>query len=206
WVSHPARRAVHGPAAWLFDRWLMGEGGRRGATLTIIACLLCLTAAILLKADVYLSSVALWGLLLYRRRWSARPVALLALMEAVPVAILCVVARELLQASPGALAYAGTWTRTFPARSAPAFTLEHGLQLMKSFGLLTLPAFAISLLLLVRARRYALAATLLVWAALPVAFWFVRPGDSARHHFQSTVPVALGVGILLTRLRAPWRY
>ena len=45
-----------------------------------------------------------------------------------------------------------------------------------------------------------------MWAALPVAFWFVRPGDSARHHLQSTVPVALGVGIILARLRAPWRY
>jgi hypothetical protein len=39
-----------------------------------------------------------------------------------------------------------------------------------------------------------------------VAFWFVRPGDSARHHFPSTIPVALGVGIVLARLRTPWRY
>ena len=45
-----------------------------------------------------------------------------------------------------------------------------------------------------------------MWAVLPVAFWAVRPGDSARHHFQATIPVALGVGILLARLRAPWRY
>ena len=60
--------------------------------------------------------------------------------------------------------------------------------------------------MLVRARRYALAVLLTAWAALPVAFWVVRPGDSARHHFQSTIPVALGVGILLARLRAPWRY
>jgi hypothetical protein len=79
-------------------------------------------------------------------------------------------------------------------------------QLVKSFGFLTLPVFAIALLLLTRARRYALSALLLLWAALPVAFWFFRPGDSARHHLQSTVPVALGVGIVLARLRAPWRY
>jgi hypothetical protein len=107
---------------------------------------------------------------------------------------------------PGALVYAGTWTRTFPAQPVRAFTLEHAVQLVKSFGALTLPVFAVALLLLVRSRRYALAALLLVWAALPVAFWFVRPGDSARHHFPSTIPVALGVGIVLARLRTPWRY
>jgi hypothetical protein len=193
-------------AAWLFDRWLTGDGGRRGRAPTLIACLLCLTAAILLKADVYLSAVALWGLLLYRRRWSCRTVALLALMEAAPIAVLYGVARGLLQASPGALVYAGTWTRTFPAQPVRAFTPGHAVQLVKSFGALTLPVFAVALLLLVRSRRYALAALLLIWASLPVAFWFVRPGDSARHHFPSTIPVALGVGIVLARLRTPWRY
>ena len=193
-------------AVWLFDRWLTGEGGLRARVPTLIACLLCLTAAILLKADVYLSSVALWGLLLYRRRWAWRTVGLLALIEVAPIVVLYGVARGLLQASPGALAYAGTWTRTFPAQPVPAFTREHAVQLVKSFGLLTLPVFAVALLLLLRARRYALCALLLVWATLPVAFWFVRPGDSARHHLQSTIPVALGVGILLARLRAPWRY
>jgi hypothetical protein len=193
-------------AAWLFDRWLVGDSGDRAGAPTVLACLLCLTAAILLKADVYLGAVALWGLLLYRRRWSGRTVALLALMEAVPIAVSYGVARALLQASPGALVYAGTWTRTFPAQPVRAFTLEHAVQLVKSFGALTLPVFGAALLLLVRSRRYALAALLLIWAALPVAFWFVRPGDSARHHFPSTIPVALGVGIVLARLRTPWRY
>ncbi|HET7470412.1 MAG TPA: glycosyltransferase family 39 protein [Gemmatimonadales bacterium] len=193
-------------ATWWFDRWLMDAGGDRGRAAAIMGCLLCLTAAILLKADVYLSAVALWGLLLYRGRWSVRTVVLLAVMEAVPIAVLYLVARGLLQSSPGALAYATSWTRKFPAQSGPAFTREHAQQLLKSFGLLTLPAFVVALVWLVRTGRYALAATLVVWAALPVAFWFVRPGDSARHHFQSTVPVALGVGIVLARLRAPWRY
>jgi hypothetical protein len=191
--------------AWLFDRWLTGDAGRAGAA-TFVGCVICLTGAIVLKADVYLSSVALWGLLLYRGRWSWRNVALLALIEAVPVAVLYAVARGLLQASPGALAYAGTWTRTFPAEPEPAFTRWHAVQLVKSFGLLTLPLFAVALVLMMRTRRYALSALLLAWAALPVGFWFFRPGDSARHHLQATVPVALGVGVLLARLRAPWRY
>jgi hypothetical protein len=193
-------------AAWLFDRWLTGDGGRRGRVAALIACLLCLTAAILVKADVYLSAVALPGLLLYRRRWSWPTVAVLGLIVMAPVAVWYAVAKGLLQASPGALVYAGTWTRTFPAKPGPAFTREHALLLVESFGLLTLPLFAVALLLLTRARRYALSALLLVWAALPVAFWFFRPGDSARHHLQSTVPVALGIGILLARLRPPWRY
>ena len=193
-------------AAWLFDRWLTGDGGTRARWSTIAACPLCLTAAILLKADIYLSAIALWGLLLYRGRWSWRTVALLALIEAVPVAVLYAVAHGLLQASPGALVYAGTWNRTFPAEAGSAFTREHAEQVVKSFGLLTLPVFGIALLLLLRQRRFALTALLGTWALLPVAFWFVRPGDSARHHFPSTIPVALGVGILLARLRSPWRY
>jgi hypothetical protein len=62
--------------------------------------------------------------------------------------------------------------------------------------------------MLARARQYALAALLLTWAALPVAFWIGREGDSARHHFQSTIPIALGVGLVLARLpiRSTWRY
>jgi len=193
-------------AAWLFDRWLTGDGGPRAAAPTLVACGICLTTAILLKADVYLSAVALWGLLLYRRRWSWRDSAVLALLVAVPVAVLYGVATALLQASPAPLAYAGTWRRDFPAEPESAFTVAHALQVVKSFGLLSLPLFAVALIMLVRARRYALAVLLTAWAALPVAFWVVRPGDSARHHFQSTIPVALGVGILLARLRAPWRY
>ncbi len=193
-------------AAWLFDRWLTGDAGRRAQAPTIAGCVLCLTASILLKADVYLSAVVLWGLLVYRGRWSARTVALLAVMEAVPIGVLFLVARGLLQSSPSALVYAGTWTRTFPAQSGSAFTSDHALQLVKSFGLLTLPVFVLALVWLVRARRYALAGMLLVWAVVPVAFWFIRPGDSARHHFQSTVPVALGVGILLAAMRARWRW
>jgi hypothetical protein len=39
-----------------------------------------------------------------------------------------------------------------------------------------------------------------------VAFWVVRWGDSARHHFQSTIPVALGIGMVLAGLRVPWGY
>lgn len=193
-------------AAWLFDRWLTEDGGPHARVPTIVACWLCLTAAVLLKADIYLSAIALWGLLAYRRRWSWRTVALLVILQAVPIAVLYGVARGLLQASPGALVYAGTWNRTFPAETGSAFTREHGLQLVKSFGFLTLPVFGVALVVLLRRRRYALAALLVTWAVLPVAFWFVRPGDSARHHFQSTVPVALGVGILFARLRSPWRY
>jgi hypothetical protein len=193
-------------AAWLYDRWLVGDGGPRAAAPTLVACTLCLTAGILLKADLYLSAIALWGLLLYRRRWSWRDIALLALVETAPIAVLYGVARALLQASPDALAYAGIWTSSFPAEAGPAFTRAHALQILKSFGLLSLPLFALALVLLVRARRQALAALLAVWAVLPLAFWALRPGDSARHHFQSTIPVALGIGILLARLRAPWRY
>ena len=195
-------------AVWLFDRWLVGDGGPRSGTPTLVACCLCLTAAILLKADVYLGAVTLWGLLLYRRRWSWRNAALVALVGAAPVAVLYCVAKALLQQSPGAFVYAGTWRRSFPVEPGIALTAAHALQVVKSFGLLSLPVFAVALVMLVRVRQYALAALLLTWAALPVAFWIGRDGDSARHHFQSTIPIALGVGLVLTRLpiRNTWRY
>ena len=195
-------------AVWLFDRWLVGDGGRRAALPTLVACTLCLTASVLLKADVYLGAVALWGLLLYRRRLSWRSAALLAVVGVVPVVVLYGVATALLQESPGAFEYAGSWRATFPAAPGRALTRVHVLQVVKSFGLLTLPLFAAALLVLLRERRYALAALLLAWAVLPVAFWFPRWGDSARHHFPATVPAALGLGILLAalRVRDVWRY
>ena len=195
-------------ALWLFDRWLAGDGGPRAALPTLAACTLCLTASVLLKADVYLGAVALWGLLLYRRRLSWRGAALLAAVGVLPVVVLYGVATALLQESPGAFEYADAWRTTFPATPGRALTTAHVVQVVKSFGLLTLPLFAAALVVLLRARRYALAALLLAWAALPVAFWFPRWGDSARHHFQSTVPAALGVGILLAawRVRDLWRY
>jgi hypothetical protein len=193
-------------AVWLFDRWLLGDAGARAGGPTLAGCLLCLTAAILLKADVYLSAVALPGLVLYRRRWSWRTLVPLTLLLAAPVAVLYGVATTLLQTSPGAVAYAGTWSRTFPAEAQSAFTRDHALQVVKSFGLVSLPLFAVALVVLLRERQRILAALLVAWAVVPLAFWSVRPGDSARHHFQSTIPVALGVGILLARLRSPWRY
>ena len=195
-------------ALWLFDRWLVGDGGPRAAAPTLVACGLCLTVAILLKADIYLSAVALWGLLLYRRRWSWRNAALLALVGAAPVAILYGVATALLQESPDAIVYAGTWSRTFPILPGTTLTTARALQVAKSFGIFSLPVFALALLLLLRAREYALAALLLTWALLPVAFWIGRYGDVARHYFQSAIPVALGIGLAFARLRIPetWRY
>src|SRR5439155_9861894 len=130
-------------AVWLFDRWLVGDG--RAGTPTLVACCLCLTAAILLKADVYLGAVTLWGLLLYRRRWSWRNAALVALAGAAPVAVLYCVTTALLQESPGAFVYAGTWRSSFPVEPGTALTAAHALQLVKSFGLLTLPVFAVAL-------------------------------------------------------------
>jgi 4-amino-4-deoxy-L-arabinose transferase-like glycosyltransferase len=195
-------------AVWLFDRWLVGDGGPRARAPALVACCLCLTAGIVLKADVYLGAVALWGLLLYRRRWSWRNAAVVALAGAAPVAILYGVSTALLQQSPGAFVYAGTWSRSYPVEPGTALTAANALQVVKSFGLLSLPVFAVALVMLVRERQYGLAATLLTWAALPVAFWIGRSGDSARHHLQSTIPVALGVGLVLTRLpiRSAWRY
>jgi len=195
-------------ALWLYDRWLTGDGGDRWAVPLLVACCACLTAAVLLKADIYLGAVALWGLIVYRRRLSWWNAAVLAVIGLVPVAVLYGVATTLLRGSAGAFEYADTWRDTFPADPGPALTVRHVLQVVKSMGLLTLPLFAGACVVLLRARRYALTAMLATWSAIPIAFWFVRLGDSARHHFPATVPVALGVGILLAGLpvRTAWRF
>ena len=188
-------------ALWLYDVWLARERpwDVRSVWLLAVVCL-CLCATALLKADVYIGAVALWGLLLVRHKLTARNAAALCVVGAIPVGLLYAVATALLAHSTSAASYSKTWSNKFPIRPLDELNAPHFLQLAKSMGVLTIPLFVAGVVWLVRHRRGRLAATLGAWAALPILFWFFRAGDSARHHFPSSVPIVLGAAVLIAVL------
>ena len=202
----PAMASLVG-ALWLFDRWLV-EGSARAPAPALVGVVLCLTATLLLKADFYVSAGALWGLLWFRRQLSWRNAAILCAVGGAPVAVQAAISSSLLQASPDVARYMAGFRGTFAPRPGEVWSLGHVVQLVKSMGLLTWPVFGAGCVVLVRQKRYALVATLLVWAIIPLGFWWGVLGDSARHHSQASPPVALGVGLLLAdpRLRASLRW
>jgi hypothetical protein len=188
-------------ALWLYDVWLARERPWEARSAWLLAGMcLCLCAAALLKADVYIGAVALWGLLLVRGKLTVPNAVTLCVVGAIPVALLYAVAAALLAHSSSAASYGDTWSHKFPFRPLHELTVAHFLQLAKSMGVLTIPLFVAGVVWLARHRRGRLATTLAVWAALPILFWFFRAGDSARHHFPSSVPIVLGAAVLLAAL------
>lgn len=188
-------------AIWLFDLWVAPEQPSHRSPWALAAVTCCLTVSVSLKVDVYIGAIALWGLLVLRRRFTWTNSIALAVAGAIPVAVLIIWVKALLVQSPDAPAYANSWNTKFPVGLRSQLTARHILQVFKSFGLLTIPVFLVSLAWLSR-RRALLAGMLAVWAALPIAFWFFRAGDSARHHFPSSIPIAVGVAILIAALPA----
>lgn len=187
-------------AIWGFDRWLTrNRPGKSDLWLLGIVCC-CLTATLLLKVDVYLGAVALWGLLVLRGQFTRTNVIALAVTGAIPVVVMGLVVKALLAHSPSTVGYVHDWDTTFPISLRGQLNAAHVLQLMKSMGVVTLPLFAVAVGWLFRQGRWPLAAMLSVWAALPIAFWFFRFGDSARHHFPSSPPIVLGVAVLLAAI------
>ncbi|HEV8195745.1 MAG TPA: hypothetical protein VGP87_03810 [Gemmatimonadales bacterium] len=190
-------------AIWGYDRWLTSPRawGRDVWLLGLVCAGLTVTA--LLKADVYLGAVALWGLLIFRRRFTQANVALLLVLGIIPVLVLYGIANSLLVQSASSVQYAAEWDTKFPLEFRAPLNATHCLQILKSMGVLTVPVFLIGMAWLAMRRRWGLVSLLVLWAAAPIAFWFFRAGDSARHHFAASVPVVFGVAILVAGL--PWR-
>jgi hypothetical protein len=195
-------------AIWGFDRWLASERPRRHDAWWLVFVEMCLLVTVLLKVDVYLGAVALWGLLALRRCFTWSNAMLLVVIGVVPVALSYAYSSALLVNSASTATYVGAWETKFPLDPTQALSWSHLLQLAKSMGVFTLPLFVVALAWLVKDRRALLAALLAAWAATPVLFWYFRVGDSARHHVPASVPVALGVATLLAALpvRAIGRY
>src|SRR5262249_19735556 len=67
-------------------------------------------------------------------------------------------------------------------------------------GLLSALVFISGIIFNIRKKRYSIPLLLLAWALLPLVFWSLRTADGSRHHIQSCIPVALGVGIALVHI------
>ena len=183
----------------LYDRRIAGEPliGARGDLAVVI---LLLVACALFKADVYLGAAGLPALLLLRNKVTLRRVVELALILVIPVLAVVGTAQMLLQASPTTGEYMQGYERQYPLAlwHLKSWWLVEGW--MMAFGFYAVPVFALGLGVALVRGRWALVALLVLWIAAPFAFWFFRPGDSARHHLPEAFPVALGVGIAIAAL------
>ena len=191
-------------ALLIYDRYLLG---RMPLVWAIAPTIFFLTTTLFLKADLYLSAIAIGGLIFYRQQFNTRHLIVTAVIIAIPVIILATVSSALLTDSPSTVKYMSKWNTRFPVDLNYSLIRFHIRGILRSMGVLSMPIFALSLVMLCRAKRYSLAILLASWAAIPIIFWFFRAGDSARHHFQSTIPVAIGIGTLMETILAKnwWR-
>ena len=185
----------------LYDRWALDEFviGRR-ADLVLITALLLVT--VLLKADIYLSAIALPVILLERRRVSWETILVSAIVALIPVLIAVGCARLLLAGEADVATYAGSWERQYPAGASILHNTDHTVTLLRNFGVFTWPLLVLALKHAHEERRWRDLFFVALWAFLPTFFWAFRPGDSARHHVQPLLPVVLALGWGLGTLRA----
>jgi hypothetical protein len=191
-------------AYFLYDRHLTGPQwlGTRADVLVVFALLI---ACALFKADAFLGAVGLPALLVLRQKVTSGRLLFVAALLVIPPLAAAAAAHGLLQAGPTVASYMRGYERQYPTTLWLAWSPGHVEGLMMAFGFLTLPIFAIGLLVALATRRWPVALLLVAWTAAPMAFWFFRPGDSARHHLPEAFPVALGVAMaLLTMARAWW--
>jgi YD repeat-containing protein len=179
-------------ALLLYDRHLTSET-MKAAPLLLIGLLLSI--ALLLKADTILTGVAMFGLVLYRKRLSRRNVLVAVGLLLLPLILSFAVSKLLLASSPAE--YMSQWNKQYNASLWKVFSIRALGGVVMSMGLLSIPVFFVSLVFLLRKKRFSLALLLAVWFLTPLAFWVSRIADSSRHHLQASLPLALGVGVLL---------
>lgn len=184
----------------LYDRWLLDEFviGRR-ADLALIAGLLSVT--VLLKADIYLSAIALPVFLLERRRVTRETMLLTAIVGLVPVVVAIACSTALLAGGPTIASYAGSWEQQYRPEASVLHDTDHTVALLRNFGVFTWPLLVLALKYAHEERRWGNLFLIAIWTFLPTVFWALRPGDSARHHVQPMIPIVLAIGLGLSTLR-----
>ncbi len=183
----------------IYDRHLTGPP-LLNPKADLVAMVMLLTACALLKADAYLGAAGLPALLLVRHAVTPRRVAVVAVLLVVPVLVATVAAQLLLQASPTIVDYMQGFERHYPTALWHLRSRLHVEGWFMAFGFYTVPVFTLGVLVTLATRRWPLATMLILWTMVPMAFWYLRPADSARHHIPEAFPVALGVGIALATL------
>jgi len=181
-----------------YDRYLTSQAGKVTDLLLVI---LLLTISIFLKADIYLSTIVLFGLIIYRRRFSLAYLLSAGVMVIVPIILSLATSHGLLANSPTPIDYLTKWNTQWPVAPGRLFWGGRIDIVMMSMGQLSILVFFASLVFLLVTKRYSLALLLSLWLVVPLSFWVFRAGDTARHHFQASLPVALGIGVLLGSLR-----
>ncbi len=189
-------------ALLIYDRHLTGPPWL-GPRADLVAVLALLTACVLFKADSYLGVAGLFGLLLVRRQITPRQMAVAAGLVLAPVALAAGVAQALLQESPTLAGYMQGYERQYPTALWHLRSWWHIEGWLMAFGFFTVPLAAVGGLVTLIRRRWRLAVMMAVWVAVPMAFWFLRPGDSARHHLPEAFPVALAAALAL--MAPGWR-
>jgi hypothetical protein len=166
---------------------------------------LLLTVSIMLKADIYLSTIAAPLIYFHQRPVSLQSISKLTLMLALPVGVLLTSALALMPDAPNLIEFARQWNEQYAVQPPRVFSSIAPASWLRSFGFVTLTATAAGVAAaLVRGRRLG-PSLVIVWLVPPLAFWSTRPFDSARHHLPSTVPAAMGVGFALNALPAPFQ-
>ena len=161
-----------------------------------------LTAAILLKADIYMSMVAAPLMFFWRRCVSVNRAVRLAVVASLPVFISVAISSVLLQDEPNLVTFALQWNAQYEPEASRLISIGAVGHWLLSFGFLTLLVSLAGTIVAAYQGRIMASLVVFVWAFVPLLFWSTRPFDSSRHHFQSTVPAALGVGLALDGLPA----
>lgn len=182
-------------ALLLWDRRLTGS--LRGPTWAQdLAVVLLLSGATLLKADLWMSCVALLGLAVFRKQTTPFRLAEVSLIAAVPALVSLLLSLVLMRDSPTPAAYLAAWH----AQYLPELDLEHlreaSVAMRRSLGVASFFVLGIGVIRLLQRRQFRLLFLVSTWAIVPVAFWAFRSGDSARHHLPATVPAALALAWL----------
>ena len=189
----------------VYDHYLAAQTPK---VMSLILITGLLTASVLLKADIYLSTIVFLGLIIYRRRLSWRYLLIICAVVSVPVVTSVAVSESLLKNSPSMVEYMANWNQEYVPHAAQFFSRDGIKGVTMSMGIVSIPVFIVGLVLLAKRKQLRLALLLLLWLAVPLSVWIFRTGDSARHHFQSSFPIALGLGVVLDSVswRTRWRY
>ncbi len=186
-------------ALLIFDRYLAGSlRGPRIAHWLMVA--LCLLGATLLKADVWLSCVAMLGIAAVRRQTSWIRLAEIVVLAVCPAIVSLLISRALLADSPTSADYLESWNVQYRPWLSGSL-LRPVIKVCFSMGVASSLIFGVCVTRLLRRREFRLLFFLASWAILPIAFWVFRPGDSPRHHLPATVPIALALGWFLAEFR-----
>lgn len=156
--------------------------------------------SVLLKADIFLGAIVVVLLPIYRKRVSRQNILWALGLLLVPVFVAFLVSKVLMSGNLPPTEYMMQWSTQYNVSISRLFSLRTIGGITMSMGLLSIPVFIMSLVWMLRRNRFSTAVVLAIWFAIPLAFWASRVGDSSRHHLQSSLPLALGIGIVFASL------